>query len=199
MPSEFPGNDPRNIWQSQPTEGFKMSADQLHRKALERQSKARFEALKSIGIGIVMCALFAWTFARANELPLRAGFGLLSLWSLYFAWQAYKWIWPGRLEPGEALGTTLQAYRSELEKQRDYVRHIWRRAGLTFCFLGLALIIVPELIRALRSPRLALNVLPVCVLLAIWCAIFFPMRRRRQRRLQQQIEELRAFEHESRP
>ena len=29
MPSEFPMNDPRNVWQNQPTEAFKMSADQL--------------------------------------------------------------------------------------------------------------------------------------------------------------------------
>src|ERR1039458_3443638 len=43
MPSEFPMNDPRNIWQNQPTEPFKMSADELRRKAQQRQRKARFE------------------------------------------------------------------------------------------------------------------------------------------------------------
>jgi Na+/melibiose symporter-like transporter len=192
MPSEL--NDPRNAWQNQPTEVFKMSADQLRRKAQQRQSRARFHALVAIVIGLVLCIFFALTLATAHELFLRMGFGLLTLWCLYFAYQAYKWTWPSRLEPDATLSTTLESYRSELEKQRDYVRHIWRRAGLTFCFLGMALIIVPELIKSLGAPRLALNVLPVCVLLAIWTAIFFPLRKRRQRKLQQEIEELRLLE-----
>jgi len=60
------------------------------------------------------------------------------------------------------------------------------------------LIIVPELIKSLGAPRLALNVLPVSVLLAIWLAIFFPLRKRRQQKLQQEIEQLRDFEREDR-
>jgi hypothetical protein len=197
MPNEFPMNDPRNIWQNQPAEKFKMSADQLRRKALQRQSKARLEALLAILLGVTLCVFFAWTFATAGELLLRLGLGVLSLWCLYYAYQAYQWIWPRRLESDAALGATLHAYRSELEKRRDYVRHIWRRAGLPFCFFGLALIIVPELIKALAAPRLVFNVLPVCVLLAIWLAIFLPQRKRRQRNLQQEIDQLRALEGES--
>jgi len=197
MPSEFPMNDPRNIWQNQPTEPFKMSADQLRHKAQQRQRKARFEALFSIIVGLTLCVFFARTLVTADELLLRTGLGLLSLWCLYSAYQAYKWIWPGRLEPDATLSTTLQSYRLELEKRRDYTRHLWRKAGLTFCFLGLALIIVPGLIKALGDPRLALNVLPVCVLLAIWLAIFFPMRKRRQQKLQHEIDELDTFERES--
>jgi Na+/melibiose symporter-like transporter len=57
---------------------------------------------------------------------------------------------------------------------------------------------VPELIKSLGAPRLALNVLPVFVILAIWFAIFFPLRKRSQQKLQQEIEELRVFEGENR-
>ncbi len=192
MPSEFPGKDSRHIWQNQSTEVFKMSVEQLRHKAEERRSKARFETLVSIAIGLTLCMFFAWTFTTTHELTMRLGFGVLTLWCLYVPYQAYKWIWPRRFEPDLAPSTTLQSYRNELEKRRDYVRHIWRRAGLTFCFLGLALIIVPELIKALGSPRLVLNVLPVCVLLVIWCALFFPQRKRRLRRLEQEIQELGA-------
>ncbi len=59
MRTEFPMNDPRNIWKNQPTEGFKMSVDELHRKAQQRQKKARFEALFSIIIGLMLFVLFA--------------------------------------------------------------------------------------------------------------------------------------------
>jgi hypothetical protein len=197
MPSDFM-NDPKGIWQNQPTEAFKMSADQLRFEAQKRASKGRFEALYTGVIGLTLSIFFAWILVTAHDLVLRAGFGVLALWCLFMAYQAYKGIRSGRLEPDAPLSTTLESYRSELEKRRDFTRHVWRKAGLAFCFLGLALVIVPELIKALRSPRLALNVLPVCVLLAIWLAIFFPLRKRRLQKLQQEIEELRVFERENR-
>ena len=142
-------------------------------------------------------ALLDSAFARAHELAPRIGFGVLSLWGIYFAYQACKRIWQGRLAPDATLNTTLQSYRSELEKRLDYAQHIWRRA-LMFCFLGIALVIVPALIKSLDAPRLLVNFVPFFVLLAIWCAIFFPMRKRNQRKLQQEIEELRVFERENR-
>lgn len=197
MPSEFPMNDPRNIWQNQPTEPFKMSADQLRLKAQQRQRKAHFEAVYSIIIGLTLSVFFAWGSARGGEVFPRMGLGLLSLWCLYFAYHTYRWIWPGRLAPNGTLNTTLESYRRELEKRRDYGRHIWRRAGLTFCFLGLAMVIVPALIKSLDDPRLLRNVAPVLVLLAIWFPTFFFIRKRKQRKLQREIEELRAFEREN--
>jgi hypothetical protein len=197
MPSEFPQNDPRKIWQNQPTEPFRMSAHELRSRAQHSQTKARLGGLFSIIVGLILSAFCALAFVRSQEGLPRIGLGVLSLWCLYFAYQAYKWIWPGRSAPDATLSATLHAYRSQLENRRDYNRHVWRRAGLTFCFLGFALIIVPELIKALGSPRLALNVLPLCVILAIWFAIFFPLRRRRQQKLQREIDELRAFEREN--
>ena len=197
MPSEFPMNDPRNIWRNQTTEAFKMSADELRRKAQQRERKSRFEAAYSIIIGLILFVFFAWAFARAHELASRIGFGVLSLWGIYFAYKACKRIWQERLAPDATLNTTLQSYRSELEKRRDYARHVWRKAGLTFVFAGMALIVVPSLIKSLGTPRLLLNFAPLFVLLAIWCAIFFPMRKRNQRKLQQEIEELRVFEREN--
>ena len=198
MPSEFPMNDPRNIWQNQPTEPFKMSADELRRKAQQRQRKARFEAIYSIIVGLILFAFFARVFVQPHEVVPRMGVGLLSFWGIYYAYQAYKWIWPGRLTPDATLNTTLQSYRSELEKRRDYGRHVWRRAGLTFGVLGVAMVIVPALIKSLDTPRLLLDLLPFFVLLAIWLAVFLRLRKRNRGKLQQEIEELRVFERENR-
>ena len=196
MPSEFPMTDPRNAWKNQNTEAFKMSADKLRRKAQQRERKSRFEAAYSIIIGFILFVFFAWAFAETHELVPRLGYGVLSLWGIYFAYRACKRIWQGRLAPDATLNTTLQSYRSELEKRRDYAQHIWFRA-LAIPFLGTALVMVPGLITSLGAPRLLLNFVPLFVLLAIWCAIFFPTRRRIFRKLQQEIEELRMFETES--
>jgi hypothetical protein len=194
--SEFPMHDPQNIWQNQSKEPFKMSMTEIRGKAQQRQRRARLEALLEIASGLAVCVFFAWTFARANDVLARAGVGLLSLWGMYVAFQAYRWIWPGRPGPDETVSTSLEFYRSELERRRNYALHIWRRAGLTFCFLGVAMVLLPGLIKSLDSPRLMLNFLPVLMLLAIWFAIFFPKRRRRLRKLQGEIDELRALESE---
>ena len=176
-----------------------MSADQLRRKAEQRQKKFRFQAVYEIILLLILFVFFAWNCVRVHAVVPRLGFGLLSLWSIYFAYQRSKRFCQGRPAPDATLNTTLQCYRSELEKRRDYARNVWRKAGLTFVFLGAAMFVVPGMIKSLDAPRLLLlNFGPFFVLLALWCAIFFPMMKRQQRKLQQEIEELGVFERESR-
>src|ERR1035441_10306481 len=67
MPSELPVNDPRNVWQKQPTEAFKMSADQLRLKAQERQKGARSQVLRDAIIGLVLSVVFAWNLIKVNH------------------------------------------------------------------------------------------------------------------------------------
>lgn len=199
MPDNFPMNNPRNIWQNQPTEPFSASLDELRRKAERWRWRARAGVLLSIVIGLGLSTAFALVFARTHETVPRLGIGVLILWCLYFAYQSYHWTWPGRLPPDPAVNTSLEFYRSELEKRRDYNRHIWRRAGLTFCFLGLALFLAPALIQAFGTPRLFVKMMPFFVLLAIWIVLFRFMGRRSRRKLQAEIDELRAFESDQRP
>jgi hypothetical protein len=198
-PDEFPMNDPKKIWQDQPTEAIRMSLNEIRRKAHKLQMKARLAALAWFVMGLVLCVFFARTSANAHGVVERIGWGMLSLWGLYGAYQAYKWIWPGSLAANATMSTSLDFYRRELERRHDYVQHVWRRSGLTFCFAGLAVVIVPPLILLLRTPRLLMNVVPFFVLLAIWLAVFFPLRKRQQRNLQREIDELNALEGENRP
>ena len=208
MPSEIPNNDPQNIWQKQPTEAFKMSADQLRLKAQKRQKGVRSQVLRDAIIGLIVSVFFAWNLIKVNHVwwgvghPLslwsnRMGLGLLSLWGLALPFLLYKWVWPARLAPDAPLNTTLQWYRSQLEKGRDFERRVW--LVLIPCFAGIAMVVVPALISSLGNPREFLqNSLPLLVLLAIWLPIFLYLRRRRRGRRQQEIEQLRAFESENR-
>lgn len=198
MPSEFPMNDPRNLWQNQPTEKFKMSADEMRRRARKLQTKARMSVLVQIVIGLFLCVGFAWSFAKTTELIPRLGWGVLSVWAIYCSYQAYKWIWPREVPMNAPAGTSLEFYRNELERQRDYVQNLWRRSGLSFCFLGLALVLGPPLIKAMRTPRVLVNALPFFVLLVLWFTMFFPLQKRRKQKLNWEIEELRSFEGERR-
>jgi hypothetical protein len=209
MPSEFPMNDPQNLWQNQPTEAFKMSADKLRRKAQQLDRKARLAVLFSTAIAFILFLYFGWGFLSFAEKfqtfglapfgawSMRLGFGVLSLWGLYSGYKTYKVLWPSSAASDADLKTTLQSYRQQLEKRRDYLRNIWLRSGLIFCFLGMAMVVVPMLVRDIISPlRLFANLGPLFALLILWLAIFIPQRKRRQRKLQHEIDQLRAFERE---
>ena len=207
MPNEIPNNDPRNIWQEQPTEIFKMSAAELRLKAQKRQKGVRSQVLRDAIGGVIVSVFFAWNLIKVNHVwwgvshPLslwstRMGLGLLSLWGLALPFLLYKWVWPARLSPHAPLGSTLQWYRSQLEKGRDFDRRVW--LILTPAFVGIALIIVPALISSLGNPREFLqNSLPIFALLAIWLPIFLYLRKRRRGRRQKEIEQLIALEREN--
>jgi hypothetical protein len=199
MPDEFPMNDPKKIWQEQPTEAIPMTLDEIRRKAHKLQLIARLLALAWIAFGLVLCAGFARTSARGHVAIPRAGWAIMSLWCLYGVHHAFKWIWPGRLPADATFSTSLDFYRKELERQRDYGWRLWRRSGLAWVILGLAfLVVIPVLMGALQNPRILVNALPFCVMLGIWLVVFLSTRKRKQQELQQEIDELNAMDRGSR-
>jgi len=195
MPSDRPPEppDPQNLWQNQPNEPFVISIEEIRRRAERLHARARFSAFVRIAAGLALCFCFAWASLQAHALLTRLGWAILSLWSAYLAFHGYIWIRAGT-RTGAPEPTSLESYRIDLETQHGFARRVWRKAGLAFCFLGLALVLGPPL-RALLStnPRLLRNAAPFFVLLAIWFAIFFPMRKRTLRDLQRQIDDLRSF------
>ena len=175
-----------------------MSTEEMRHKAQQHRKIARLKAFSVMIIGVYLSLCFALIFARVHEVVPRIGWGLLSYWGIYLAYQAYKWIWPGRLMSDAAASTSLEFYRNELEKQRDLDRHVWSRAGLTFCFLGLAMALMPPLIKSLDHPRLLLNFVPFLIILIIWIVSFPRIRKQSRNKLQHEIEQLRALERENR-
>src|ERR1700690_1104455 len=51
-----PMNDPRRVWQNQPKEPFRMSADEMRLRAQRFQTKARLKAATGITSGLLLCA-----------------------------------------------------------------------------------------------------------------------------------------------
>jgi hypothetical protein len=209
MPNEFPTNDLQNVWQNQPTEAFKMSADKLRHEAQQLDHKARLAVLFAAAIAILLFLYFGWDFLRFSERfrtfglspfggwSMRLGFSVLSLWGLYSGYQTYRVLWPSRATSDADLKTTLQSYKQQLKKRRDYSQNIWLRSGLIFCFVGMAMVVTPVLVRDIGTPvRLLASLGPLFALIILWLAIFIPQRKRRQRKLQQEIDQLCAFERE---
>jgi len=185
-----------------------MSADKLRRKAQQLDRKARRAVFISAAIALLLFLWFGWgflSFPRIQTFGLgpwgawsaRLGLAMLSLWSLYSGYRTYKVFWPNPATSDADLKSTLQSYRQQLEKRRDYSQNIWLRSGLIFCFAGMAMVVAPMLVRDIEAPlRMLERVGPIFALFILWLAIFIPQRRRRQRKLQQEIDQLRRLENE---
>jgi quinol-cytochrome oxidoreductase complex cytochrome b subunit len=201
MPSDFSRNDPQKIWQSQPTEQFKMSPAELRHRAIARQSRARLEARFTGIVGLVCTICFAWSFTRAHSVLAQVGWALLTLWGLYAAYYAYKWIRPAADLPEDApVQTCLEFYRRELERRRDNLRRRWwsKRLGWPVVLLGAVMAMVgtgaPQVGGAVPAHPL-LKALPFFVILAIWAVVFVVMKKKlRGENLEEEIAELRDFQ-----
>jgi hypothetical protein len=193
-------NDPKTIWRSQSTESFKMSVNEIRSRAEKHKNMARLSAMAGIVSGSLLFVFFGGAALKGPEWILRVGWGMASLGSIYFAIQSYRWLWPDELPQEISMSTSLQSYRNELERQRDSARNLRIGSGLLFCFLGIALVIVPQLIKGVRDThgaRYLLNAAPFFTLLAVWFVAFRILRRRSRRKLQQEIDELNEIEKES--
>ena len=124
-----------------------------------------------------------WAFTKTHDTVFRIGWGSLIAWALYAPYQVHKRIWPQRFAGDAPLATSLEFYRAELRRRRDYLVNVWRWF-LGPLFLAIGVIVVPAVIKALGNPPLLLKAAPFFTMLALWFVMFFPLRRREQRELQ---------------
>jgi hypothetical protein len=183
-------NDPQKLWQSQPTEPIKMSLDDIRRKVKTFQSKQRLAAISWMVIAPIMCAFFARTLLNTPGVISRVGLGIVCCWTLYGAFQAYRYLWPRPLADDATYQTSLDFYRAELNKKQNYARNIWQKMGLTWLFVGIALFLGPPLSGAFQNPGLLRNALPFFVLLTAWFVMFFVLRKRERQKLQLELDDL---------
>ena len=96
------------------------------------------------------------------------------------------------------MGTCLAFYRRALERRRDYQRRWWRSGLPLFLLLGM---VMAGLGTGARNapPHPMLNAIPFFVILAVWVVAFLLLRTKLGgENLQEEIEDLRAFERENR-
>jgi hypothetical protein len=183
--------DIRDLWQEQPMEG-RVSIEQIRKKARKLEVESRRGVVAGCIISVLLVFAFGSFLWRRPPMPVRIGFGILTVWALWAPFFFYRNMWPRGGTAGADQETCLAFYRRELERRREYERHI--RLFLGICFTGLAFIVVPELVRATHNLSLLRNVAPVLVLLAIWAVLFVILKRRGRRRVRNELAALDEFE-----
>ena len=138
-------------------------------------------------IGLFVCVFFARFAALTPATIPRIGMVICSFWGLYNVWVTYKWVWPRGTDGGTS-NASLDYYRAQLETRTDYGRHIWRRSGVVWCFVGLALVIEKALDRSPPAERTRYR----CLLFSpygLWRSSY-SVRKRQAAKLKREIAEL---------
>lgn len=202
MPDDLPGNDPRTIWQNQPTELSAMTLEKIRHKALELQSKTRRELRKNVAVAVLAVAIASYGFKLAPDFALQAALALAIAWAVVGQYVLNRGMWTATPPGDAALRTGLDSYRWEIERRRYLFRSVlrWSFGPMVLVVAVLSLSIARLGLRdsdALMS-QVVLKMAPFLTLLALWFLGVFVVRMRGQRELQREIDELDKVERENR-
>jgi hypothetical protein len=192
MPNDSSINDPKRIWQNQPTEACTMTLEAMRTKVKELHAKTRKQLLGNLAVLLVVVALYGFGTQRFPSLKL-----LLALpiaWSLAGVYFLNRGMWSGTTPEDAALSTGLQSYRREVARRRDLFNRI-----LLWSFGPVLLAIGTFLVALARVSDRAIfpNAMPFMTLVVVWIAAYFVIRMREQRELQREIDELNEIERQS--
>lgn len=195
MRNNSPGNDPRIIWQNQPTERSIMTLEEIREKTRQLHAKTRRELLRGMAAPLVVIGVAGLGIAWFDGLAVRAAFGFAIAWSVAGQYFVNRGMWSAA-QPGDAvLSTGLESYRREVERRRSLSGHflLWSLGPVV---LALTAFIMPLLSLGIRRGML-LNMIPFLSLMVIWVVSTFVIRMRDQRELQREIDELNDIEREN--
>jgi hypothetical protein len=196
MQNESHGDDPRAIWQNQPTEPSTMTLLLLQKKTRELHAKTRGELLKGISGPLIVVALGSFGLRFADPV-LRVLFGFAIAWSMAGQYFLNRGMWSAAA-PGDAgLSTGLKSYRQEVERRR----FLFSRA-LQWILGPVLLVLATWIVLAVRMGILDHTTLPKAVpfltLMVVWLVAVVVIRMRQQRDLQREIDDLNEIERANR-
>ncbi|HYR43250.1 MAG TPA: hypothetical protein VER98_09515 [Terriglobia bacterium] len=196
MRNDPSGNDPRTIWQDQPTEPSAMTLEKIRRKVRELHAKTRRELLGNIAAPLAVVVFSGLGAAIFDDPPQRTAFALALAWALAGQYFLHRGMWSATLPGDAALTTGLEFYRREIERRRYLFRRVlkWSFGPM---LLAIGALLLPIVTGGVRERGAFRNMIPFLTLLALWLVGFFVIRMRQHRELQREIEELNDIEREN--
>ena len=188
MMNESPNSTIKELWQCQPVEGIKMPIEEIRKRATRFERRIWRRNLREYVAGGIAAGLFVWFFLQNHHTLFRVGCGLMIAGLAYMSYQLHRRA-SARSMPGDlGAASALQFHRAELERQRDFISHIWRWY-LGPLVPGLAAFSLISLTTARVHPILAvfINLFYVACLVLVWKLNAYAARC-----LQKRIDELNA-------
>ena len=195
--ADSPENDPKTIWQNQPTEPSAMTLDKIRQKVRELHAKTRRQLWGALSGPLVAAFfyVFGMKYFPSLQHVLQPLFALALVWSLAGLYFLSRGRWSAGAPEDAGFSAGLEFCRREIERQRDYLRRIvlW---GFGPVLLAIGTFILALALVARRG--IFPNAMPFMALVVIWIAAYFVIRMRQQRGLQREIDRLNDIERENR-
>jgi hypothetical protein len=196
MRNDWPEDDPKKIWQTQPTEPSAMTLEKIRQKTQELHAKTRRDLFRGMTLPLMVAGISAWGIkwgAAWDTGPVVRAVSVLAIaWSLAGQYFGNRGMWSATPPGDAASGTGLESYRWEVERRR-YVSGrflLWYFGPVA---LALATLVVPLVGIGIRRGML-LNMTPFLTVLVVWVVGVFVVRMRQRRQLQREIDELNEIE-----
>jgi hypothetical protein len=185
-------NPVQKIWQEQPVEGIKMSAEVIHQRAAKFERRIRWRNRReSVGC-LVVSGLFTYFLFDTHDVLFRVAYGLFIAAMIWIAIQLQRKGSVKSLPAGLEASSSLQFFRQELERQRDAVKNVWPWY-LAPMVPGYVMLTIAYLVSFPHPARwigvAAFDLFVVLLFIGIW-----KMNQRAARCLQRSIDELNAAE-----
>ena len=186
--NNHPNNPAQQVWQSQPVEGMKVSADVIRLRATKFERKISRRNLRESIASLFVIAFFGYFFATSPDVLLRI------TWALFIAGMIWVVIalrlkgTPKTMPADMGNSSSLDFFRSELERQRDLLKNVfpWYLAPLIPGYLALNVAYAFKFPGLIRWAGLGLlDVIFVAIFLGVWY-----LNQRAARCLQRSIDDL---------
>lgn len=198
MANDPSGNDPKQIWQSQPRGISTVTSEKMiRRRAQKLHRKTRWERLSTLVAPIGVLAFSALGISMGYNPVQRAVLAIAFAWSVAGMYALNRGTWPAALAGDAALATGLEFCRREIERRLYLFRRVmqWAFAPIV---LAVGAFVVPGIRIALKERGTFANMAPFLTLFALWIIGVFVIRSWKWRRLQRDIDELNDIEKENR-
>ena len=183
-----PNKSIEQIWQSQPVEGMKMSAEAIRLRATKFERRISRRNLRETIASLFVIVFFAYFFATSPSILLRLTWGLFIAGMVWIVIALRVKGSPNSLPAAMGNSTCLEFFRSELGRQRDLLKNVfpWYLAPLIPGYLALNVAYVYSFHRLNLWAGLALlDVIFVAIFVGVWW-----MNQKAARCLQRSINDL---------
>ena len=197
MRDDLRGDDPKTVWQTQPTEVSAMTIEKiLQKKARELRAKTRRQLLGTLTGPLIVAFFYAAGIKMFPSLQptLQPLFAFALFWSFAGVYFLNRGKWSGAMPGDLGFSPGLEFCRREIERRRDYFRRVlvWSFGPV---ILGIGIFILALAIVGGRG--IFPNAIPFLTLIVVWIGMYFLSRVKDQREMQREIDELNDIEREN--
>ena len=188
--TDTPKTPLQELWQQQPVEGTRMSLDELRKRASKFERKIFWRNVREYATGGIASGLFVWFIIHDQKPLFRLACGLMIAGLAYMSYQLHRRASARSLPADMGAVNALQFLRAELERQHDFVSHVWRWY-LWPLLPGMAVYSLMAVLAAHAHPWIAIfiNLFFAACLVLTWRLNAYAARC-----LQKKIDELHAIE-----